>query len=386
MICYGSKKEEKICPAKREQSRGFTLIEILIVIGIAAIIFLFSAPYSLNFYKNQIVDDTQSNLIEVLQRARHNAILQKNDSDFGVKINNDEHNFVLFQGVSYDERVGAYDEVYDLIPSIVITDLTEIVFSKMTGLTETVGTTTITYDNTAEAIFTEGFGTISRVEVASAEEEEVSLIPTNGLVAYWSFDGNALDSVGGNNGTLQGGTVLTAGVKGVSNTAYAFDGDGDYISVPDDASLNPSSEISISVWINSGAANSSKRVMSKYYDGSMRDWDLHVDTDGTFRIQYSISNSHRGVDSNYIVNGGGWYHLVSTYTSGTQKMYVNGVEKSGGTNTGSLDNSNASLFIGAVNSAGVASSYFTGSIDNARIYNRVLTPEEVLIIYNEEKL
>src|SRR3989339_1399937 len=50
-----------------------------------------------------------------------------------------------------------------------------------------------------------------------------SAIPTNGLISYWSFGGNALDSVGDNDGTVTGAT-LTTGIKGLANTAYAFDG------------------------------------------------------------------------------------------------------------------------------------------------------------------
>ena len=64
-----------------------------------------------------------------------------------------------------------------------------------------------------------------------------SQIPTNGLVGYWSFSGNANDSSGNNlNGTVNG-AVLTEDRFGNSSSAYSFDGN-DYISVNDDDLLS----------------------------------------------------------------------------------------------------------------------------------------------------
>jgi hypothetical protein len=56
-----------------------------------------------------------------------------------------------------------------------------------------------------------------------------SYVPTNGLVGWWPFSGNAIDSSGnGNNGTVNGAT-LTADRNAVANSAYSFDGVNDYI-------------------------------------------------------------------------------------------------------------------------------------------------------------
>ena len=54
-------------------------------------------------------------------------------------------------------------------------------------------------------------------------------VPTNGLVGYWPFNGNANDESGnGNNGTVNGAT-LTTDRFGSANSAYSFDGINDYI-------------------------------------------------------------------------------------------------------------------------------------------------------------
>ena len=78
-----------------------------------------------------------------------------------------------------------------------------------------------------------------------------SQIPTNGLVGYWPFSGNANDSSGNNlNGTVNG-AVLTVDRFGNSSSAFNFDGIYDYILVNDDDLLSfPNNEFTFSFWVN----------------------------------------------------------------------------------------------------------------------------------------
>ena len=78
-----------------------------------------------------------------------------------------------------------------------------------------------------------------------------SQIPTNGLVGYWPFSGNANDSSGNNlNGTVNG-AVLTEDRFGNSSSAFNFDGNDDYILVNDDDLLSfPNNEFTFSFWVN----------------------------------------------------------------------------------------------------------------------------------------
>ena len=78
-----------------------------------------------------------------------------------------------------------------------------------------------------------------------------SQIPTNGLVGYWPFSGNANDSSGNNlNGTVNG-AVLTEDRFGNPSSAYSFDGNDDYILVNDDDLLSfPNNEFTFSFWVN----------------------------------------------------------------------------------------------------------------------------------------
>jgi hypothetical protein len=73
-----------------------------------------------------------------------------------------------------------------------------------------------------------------------------SYVPTNGLVGYWGFNGNANDQSGnGNNGTVNGAT-LTTDRFGNSNSAYSFDGN-DFIEIADNPTLNFTTQFSLSI-------------------------------------------------------------------------------------------------------------------------------------------
>jgi hypothetical protein len=70
---------------------------------------------------------------------------------------------------------------------------------------------------------------------------------TSGLIAYYPFDGNAIDaSDNDNNGTEFGGLEYKLGIKG---DAASFDGVNDYIRVPSHSSLNQVDQLSISFWV-----------------------------------------------------------------------------------------------------------------------------------------
>jgi prepilin-type N-terminal cleavage/methylation domain-containing protein len=148
--------------------KGFTLVEVLLVIGIAAVIFVMATPFALNFYRGQLINEAQSSYINTLQGAHNNAVLQKNDSAWGVRFYSDEHCFVMFQGAapaSCDpEGLGTFDERYDLIPEITVTGFgvdENIVFTKRTGTASGAGTTTLVYQSLARNILVEHSGVIS---------------------------------------------------------------------------------------------------------------------------------------------------------------------------------------------------------------------------------
>ena len=84
---------------------------------------------------------------------------------------------------------------------------------------------------------------LSEVQFYTAE---VCTPAPSGLVSWWGGDNNALDIIGTNNGALHGDATYAAGKVG---QAFSFDGSGDYVSIPDQPSLNPTAAITVDAWI-----------------------------------------------------------------------------------------------------------------------------------------
>jgi prepilin-type N-terminal cleavage/methylation domain-containing protein len=144
------------------KNKGFSLLELMLVIAVIAIIFSVATPLAIDFYQRQLVNEVQDNIINTLKQARHNAVLQKNDSNFGVNISTSTEKFILFQGDSYDTRIDTYDEEYDLMPDIAILGPTEVVFSKLTGLPSATGTISLVVGNIARGILIGDSGDVSK--------------------------------------------------------------------------------------------------------------------------------------------------------------------------------------------------------------------------------
>ena len=210
----------------------------------------------------------------------------------------------------------------------------------------------------------------------------ITLPPNNlGLVGYWTFDDasgdTATDSSGNNNtGTLTGDPVWTSGKKG---GALEFDGSGDYINAGDVDSVDGLSTVTVAMWVKPESSI----------------FGLAIDkAQSSSQSRLSIENSSELAPKFYISNSGGvsfgtleqnkWAHLIGTYDGVTMKTYVNGsLVNSSALSTTVSDTSNP-LLIGGRNSANPL--YFTGLIDDVRIYNTALSAEEVQTLYNETQI
>ena len=223
---------------------------------------------------------------------------------------------------------------------------------------------------------------LSNLNQIRPETQLAQVAPTSGLVAHWKFDGNTNDSAGTNNGSLVGGPTFTTGKV---SQALSFDGVDDYVEVPYQASIAPQ-QLTFSTWVkansfantdwNSAIGNQGRHEWSDGYYG------LAVDTSGLVIALLNIGDGSTNafyLSSPSALSTGAWHHLAMTYENSTLRLYVNGSEVNNRTIGRIRTQSNLPLRIGQRGDAGY---FFNGQIDDVRIYNRALSAQEVLDIYN----
>lgn len=219
-------------------------------------------------------------------------------------------------------------------------------------------------------------------------------VPTNGLVGWWPFNGNANDESGnGNNGTVNGAT-LTSDRFGIANKTYSFDGVSSYIEILDNNSLDVTS-VSVSCWINpndfgSAAQNHQGHIFSKReLSGWGGSFQMAVESTtplngiwATFTI-----GSNNWVNYNPTINpltANNWIYITYTHDLNEAKLYVNGEIKSTLAINGGLLSNNIPLCFGARPNSGINGQYFNGKIDDIGIWNRALTVCEIQDLYQSE--
>jgi fibronectin type 3 domain-containing protein len=192
----------------------------------------------------------------------------------------------------------------------------------------------------------------------------------NGLVAAYSMDqgsGTAVPDVSGtgNNGTLTGASWVAGGRFG---GALSFNGNGNLVTVPDSASLDLSAAMSLEAWVRP-ELGSWRTAILKERPGGLA-YAMYASTD-TNRPSTEINVDVRGTAA---LPTSTWSHLTATYDGATMRLYVNGTQVGSRTVAGTIPISSGALRIGGNTLWG---EYFSGLIDEVRIYNRALTAAEI---------
>lgn len=137
-------------PGARAGERGFTLIEMLLSVGLIALLAGLSTPIYETFNNRNDLDLNTQGVATMLRRAEIYARNMNGDSSWGVKVQNGSA--VLFEGASYATRDTTQDET-DSIPSTITVGgtVSEVVFAKFTATPNTSGTITLTHTANNEA-------------------------------------------------------------------------------------------------------------------------------------------------------------------------------------------------------------------------------------------
>jgi hypothetical protein len=225
-----------------------------------------------------------------------------------------------------------------------------------------------------------GMGTASMAQVVP------NYVPTNGLVGWWPFNGNANDESGnGNNGTVNGAT-LTADRFGDLDKAYYFDGN-DFIQVPNTSSIsNLSQNFTVSVWVF--RENNEAPIISKSnFAANGLDYRIFL-ASGYIEIACSDSIYVFNNDNVSILALNNWSLFTIVKIGSLMQLYIDGVLLvSSSSSSNSITNNpiystNNDLYFG-VDPQGIAE-YMIGIIDDIGIWNRALTECEIQQLYNSQ--
>lgn len=144
---------------KINKKRGFNIIEILVVLGIFGILFSVSTSSYANLRAQNNLSMSVSSVVESIRYAKSKAQAVSLDLNWGVKIL--ENEIVIFSGLDYANRNNINDEIFSLPNGLSVSGLDEIIFEKVTGQTNNIGTITLTNSAGTKDINLNSYGTVN---------------------------------------------------------------------------------------------------------------------------------------------------------------------------------------------------------------------------------
>jgi len=222
---------------------------------------------------------------------------------------------------------------------------------------------------------------ITQGQVAELYQEKLCGCTTDTIdypvanTAYYQLNGNATDSTtNGYNGTF----TNPAYAAGKFGQAAVFNGSSSKIVT----TLNPNgfSQITLSCWIKTTSTGLNDHIISAN-DGSS--WNFLSMASGivSFGAGNALSSiflaTHTGA-----INDGNWHHICGTYNGTNAILYIDGTSYTPASATANLS-VNIAFGIGYRNTAGSSGTFYNGSIDQVRIFNKGITAGQVADLYRE---
>lgn len=203
---------------------------------------------------------------------------------------------------------------------------------------------------------------------------------TAGLIAYWTMDdaSSVSDMFGGNTATCASGSCPKA-ATGIIGGALAFDGAKSCLTVPSLAGWADAT-FTISAWVLSPGM-SGPVVVHESMSGCPSPALRMSNGAGLVQLNITDSTPHNEAWTPTIANTSQWHQIAAAWDGAKQWLYVDGAcVCSEAQAKGPLDNTQP-FTIGCYPTDSPAASYFTGTIDEVRIYNRVLAADEIGVLY-----
>ncbi|MEI8291903.1 MAG: LamG domain-containing protein [Verrucomicrobiota bacterium] len=218
---------------------------------------------------------------------------------------------------------------------------------------------------------------------------EAQSFVTNGLVAYYPFNGNANDASGNGNNGIASNIQSAANRFGQASAAYKFNGiqsaGGSQVVVMNNLLNLGQSEYTINFWFESDTNTQAACLFATYNSDTGLGIDFTPQTSlgsvcyfiGNGTGTWNLAGRYGLATNQYQLNK--WYCATLSKSNVVYSFYINGQLCDKATNASALSyNWNDGIRIGAYQPG---SQVFKGSIDDVRIYNRALSTNEVAQLF-----
>ena len=197
---------------------------------------------------------------------------------------------------------------------------------------------------------------------------------TDNLVSYYTFDSDATDSLGINDGTNIGGINQESKI----NNGYEFNGTGANVDIPNITTISNALNYSVSLWYKTSDTSTERDLYHVIKTGTNKN---HLKF-GANNLYGCIYEGGYTCKSQATTDTASWHHVVVIWdaTQNVMTMYFDNVSVSGTSTIGSPSSEGASIG----GSADGLYEFFNGSIDEVGIWNRTLTITEVNELYNSD--
>ncbi|MDD5139086.1 MAG: FG-GAP-like repeat-containing protein [Verrucomicrobiales bacterium] len=210
----------------------------------------------------------------------------------------------------------------------------------------------------------------------------------SGLVSWWRAEGNALDSIGGNNGFVTNGVIsYSAGKVG---SAFHYNGGGGFVQVPASPSLNVGlgAGFTLEGWIQPGNLINQLPLFEWQFDGVQNGVHFWISAVGGAGCLYAnvmdTANNPHSFSTPAGILSSGYQHVALTYdkATGLASLYRNGVLVANSNLGVFTPRTTGNLLLGARTYLGGALQFnYVGDLDEMSIYSRALSAPEIAAIY-----
>ncbi len=226
-----------------------------------------------------------------------------------------------------------------------------------------------------------------------------NVIVSDGIIFYidaanqrsYSGSGITVNSLVGIGGTLVGGVGYTS----TNNGSFSFDGVDDYVNIPYPSGLNSGSPITVSLWakwITTGTTTATIQTLldnnyqTAYQSGPGTIGFVIQDRPDLGKILEWGASPGAGITrctSTFQVGDGTWRHITGTNDGANSILYIDGIQSGLARTAAGIGDSQPNINIGRWSFSNIR--YLNGNVQGLMIYNRALSPQEVLQNYNATK-